>query len=309
MDFDVDINEEKNSKIMNEKPLVSILLLSMNHENFIEKCILSLTDQTYKNIEIIYLDNASSDRTLDIGKRLLEQSGIPHKIFSNKESKGISKNLNFLLRFSSGQYISPLSADDWFTIENIQKKVDFFCQHQETGMVFSNGWLYYQEEEKTVINDSSRFMRGHIFKEILTVPDCIFYAGSMYSRNIFESVGDWDEKLLIEDLDMYIRIALKSNIEYIDEPLVFYRKTKSSVSKNKNFMIDGCQQYYKKYKNAKWINMDKWLGERYRAVAAFYIDENKNNEAYSFLREAIKLNPFSLNNHRTLFYLIKSSLT
>ena len=113
---------------MSEKPLVSILLLSMNHELFIQQCIESLKDQTYKNIEVVYLDNASSDATFNLGKKLLEESGLQYKIFYNKESQSISKNLNFLLANSSGKYISPLSTDDWFAPQNIEKKVSFFFE-------------------------------------------------------------------------------------------------------------------------------------------------------------------------------------
>ena len=294
---------------MNENPLVSILLLSMNHEPFIEQCISSLKEQTYKNIEIIYLDNASNDNTFEIAKKALEQSGIYHKIFSNKESKGISKNLNFLLDNSLGEYISPLSADDWFNPENIEKKVAFYSKNPKTGALFSNGWIYHEDEKETILNDSSTFKSGHLFKEVLTQPDCIFYVGIMYKRDIFEKVGKWDENLLIEDVDMYIRIGLIARIDFIDMPLVFYRKTKGSLSKNKILMLNGFCQYYEKYKHSEWLDMQKWLAERYRSVSAYYIDRKNNKEAINFLRKAINLNPFGFKNFRTLLYFIRSCLT
>lgn len=293
---------------MEAKPLVSILLLSMNHEQYIEQCMQSIINQTYKNIEIIYLDNASSDNTYQIGKKLLEQSNFPGKIFLNKESKSISENLNFLLFNSTGQYISPLSTDDWFVPENIEKKVAFYSDNPNTGALFSNGWFYYEKERKMVLNDSSTFKRGNIFKELLTQPDCLFYVGVMYNRRIFEKVGKWDENLLIEDVDMYIRISLIATIDYITEPLAFYRRSSESASKNKEFMIDGFKQYYEKYKATPWINMKKWLSERYRLFAADCIDNKRKKEAVGLLLNAIKYNPLSLNNFRTIFYLIRQSL-
>lgn len=293
---------------MEEKPLVSILLLSMNHEQYIEQCLQSIINQTYKNIEIIYLDNASSDNTYLLGKRLLEQSNFPGKIFSNKESKNISENLNFLLANSTGQYISPLSTDDWFAPENIEKKVAFYSDNPNTGALFGNGWFYYEKERKMVLNDSSTFKRGNIFKELLTQPDCLFYVGVMYNRGIFEKVGKWDENLLIEDVDMYIRISLMATIDFINEPLAFYRRSSESASKNKEFMIDGFKQYYEKYKAKPWINMKKWLSERYRLFAADCIDNKRKKEAVGLLLKAIKYNPLSLNNFRTIFYLIRQSL-
>jgi len=288
-------------------PLVSILLLSMNHECYIEQCILSILNQTYKNIEILYLDNASSDNTYLIGQKILEKSNIPFKIFLNTDSKSISKNLNFLLDNSEGQFISPLSADDWFAPENIEKKVAFYTENPTTGALFSNGWFYYELEKKSVLNDPSFFKRGYLFKEVLTQPECLFYAGVLYNREIFEQVGKWDENLLIEDVDMYIRIGLVATIDFINEPLVYYRRSCESASKNKQFMIEGFKQYYEKYKAKPWINMKKWMAERYRLFAADSIDHKRNNEAKDFLATAIKYNPLDLNIYRTLFYLLRQS--
>lgn len=288
--------------------LVSILLLSMNHEAYIEQCIRSIADQTYQNIEVIYLDNASSDNSFQKGKILLEQSGLRFKCFSNKESKTISANLNFLFDQSSGAFIAPLSTDDWFEKNNIEKKVNYFVDHEEVGALFSNGWIYYETDQKTVLNDSSAFRKGNIFKEVLTEADCIFYVGVMYKRDIIDQVGKWDESLLIEDTDMYIRIGLVATIDFLDEPLVYYRRTAASASKNKQFMLNGFQQYYEKYRDVKWINMKNWLAERYRSMAAVEINEKNFKPAFGFLKEAIKLNPLGVKNIRTLFYLFRRSL-
>ena len=292
---------------MDNKPLVSILLLSMNHESFIEQCINSLANQTYENIEVIYVDNASSDKTFEIGQRLLQACGLPYKCFSNKESKTISYNLNFLLQHSSGAFVSPLSTDDWFEPGNIQKKVEHLLFNPDVGALFSNGWIFLQAEQKTILNDASTFRRGYIFKEVLTQADCIFYVGVMYRRNILDKVGNWDEHLLIEDTDMYIRIGSVAKIDFLDEPLVYYRRTSSSASKNKEFMLTGFRQYYEKYKNVSWINMKKWLAERYRRMAASDIDQKNCKQARLFLTEAIRLNPLGLQNYKTLLYLVRQS--
>lgn len=290
---------------METNPLVSILLLSMNHEPYIEQCIISLVNQTYKNLEVIYLDNASSDNTFLKGKVLLEQSGLPFKCFANKESKTISYNLNFLFDQSSGTYISPLSTDDWFEKDNIEKKINYFLEHDEVGALFSNGWIYDESKKTTLLNDASTFRRGNIFKEVLTQADCIFYVGVIYKRAIIDRVGKWDEKLMIEDTDMYIRISSVAKIDFLTDPLVYYRRTGSSASKNKQFMLTGFRQYYQKYKNVKWINMRSWLAERYRSMAASNIDEHNNKEALRFLATAIRLNPFGMQNLRTFLYLLR----
>ncbi len=291
---------------MSGNPLVSVLLLSMNHEEYIEQCINSLINQTYKNIEIIYLDNCSNDKTFEIGKNLLEGSGIPCLIFQNEKPKGISKNLNFLFDHSKGEYISPLSADDWFAPENIEKKIGFLSSHKNTGALFSNGWYYYEETKKTELNNPSGFKRGNIYRDILLHPDCIFYVGMIYKREILNKIGKWDESLLIEDYDLLVRLSISERIDFIDIPLVYYRRKSGSVSKNYRFMVEGHEQFYRKYKDVKWINMQKWLSERYRHVAASYIDNSKRADAIPYLKKAFRLNPLGLNNLKTLSYYIRN---
>lgn len=294
---------------MENKPLVSILLLSMNHELYIEQCIQSLTSQTHRNIEIIYVDNASTDGTFEKGKQLLKQSGLSHQCYFNKESKTISHNLNFLFDHSSGEFVSPLSTDDWFEPTNIEKKVNYFLANPDAGAVFSNGWIYLDDLKQTNLNDLSTFKSGYIFKEVLTQADCIFYVGVVYRRAIIEQVGKWDEKLLIEDTDMYIRIGSVAKIDFLQEPLVYYRRTSSSASRNKKFMLKGFTQYYEKYKNVEWINMRKWLAERYRTMAASDINQKNYKEAGEFLIQAVKLHPFGLKNFKTFLYLLRRSFT
>lgn len=289
-------------------PLVSVLILSMNHERFIQQCIHSISEQTYKNIEIVYLDNASSDHTFILGLKLLKETGLPFKAFKNEVSNGISKNLNFLLSHAQGEYISPLSADDWFSKENIQKKVEFMSQNDDVGAAFSNGWIYDDEKGVSTLNDDRPFLRGNIFKEILNKPDCIFYVGVLYRKDVLIKLKGWDENLMVEDVDLYIRLCLISKIDFIKNPLVYYRRTKESMSKNINYMIEGKNQYYHKYKNVKWMNMKQWLGEQYRRTAASLIDNSNVAKSFKFLYRSIELNPFNMTNYRTLLYLIRKAI-
>lgn len=125
--------------------MVSVLLLSWNHEKYIEQSIRSILDQTYKDIEIIFLDNNSSDKTFSIALSLLERSGVEYQAFKNEKSYGIPYNQNFLLSKSAGEYVCLMSGDDWLHRSNIEEKLKVFEQHSSAGMVYSNGYKYYDE--------------------------------------------------------------------------------------------------------------------------------------------------------------------
>ena len=240
----------------NNRPLVSVLLLSMNHEQFIERCIRSIEKQTYPNLEIIYLDNASSDNTFKTGKSLLEKSGLPFKTFQNTESRGISENLNFLFNNSKGKYISPLSTDDWLAPENIELKIDYFHNNPNTGMVY-NDFQYYNYDTGVFWKNKKRkrkdFKSGWVFKEILK-KNFIVTVGNTIKRDTLNNVGLWDEKSPIEDWDMWIRIAEKYQIGFIPKDLAFYGiKSGTNITGNLDYMIKGCNYILNKYSQHKEI--------------------------------------------------------
>jgi glycosyltransferase involved in cell wall biosynthesis len=281
---------------MNDNPLVSVLLLSMNHQAYIEKCIQSLTGQTYKNIEIIYLDNASSDNTFAIGKKLLKHSGIPHKTFFNSTSNGISKNLNFLFENSSGSYFIPLSSDDWLTPDSIEEKINYFNQHPEFGMVYNSAFSYnYDTGEITKCVKKNKFKEGWVLKEILK-ENIINTTGCMIKRSTLETVGLFDENSLLEDWDMWIRIAEKFPIGLVNKELAYYGiKAGSNITGNLEYMNKGFDYILNKYSHYKEI---KESGKLVASAKAYH---------FATRDPSIKSLIFILKNYRFNFFYFKQA--
>lgn len=288
--------------------LVSILLLSWNHEKYIEQCIESCIQQTYKNIEIIYLDNNSTDSSYLLATALLEKSGVSYKTFKNDTAKSIAANFNFLFSKSSGDYIAVLSTDDWFDIHNIYRKVELFKTNKQTGAVFSGGWIYFDSEKRLEQIDASNFRRGHIFRELMLVPGATSNVGNCYRREAIQEAGGWDESQFIEDVDLNVQIAKKYEFDFIAEPLVYYRRMSSTASANVAYMIKGYQAFYNKYKQEDWIDMRKYLGKRYVDFAAVSVDQGKYAYAFELLLKSMTLNGLGLNKLRVLAYLIRKSI-
>lgn len=282
---------------MNEKPLVSILLLSMNHQPFIEKCIDSLKKQTYRNIEIIYLDNASSDNTFRTGESILEQSGIPYKTFINKESRGISTNLNFLYNQSKGLFIIPLSTDDWLTPDSIEEKIKYFESHPEFGMVYCSSYSYnYDTKKIAVCLKKSKFKAGWVLKEVLK-ENFINSTGCMLKRNTLETVGYFDENSLIEDWDMWIRIAEKFQIGFVNKELAYYGvKEGQNITGDIDYMTRGFEYILNKYSHYKEIQHSKK-----------FVNEVKVYH-YATKDPSIKSLFFILKNYRFNFFYFKQTV-
>jgi len=287
-------------------PTASVLVLTWNHERYISQAIESILAQTWKDVEVILLDNCSSDDTLRIAKKILSESGIKYSIIERSAPCGIAENFNYLYTQSTGDYIFPLSGDDWYHPDMISTKIGYLKLNADVGVLSSGGWIYYDDVDQYEEMDVTNYLRGHIYKEVLQKAGAFNFVGLCYRRSVLEDVGLWDGNLLIEDLDMFIRISLKYKIDYLEEPLVFYRKNKNSASANVSYMIKGWEQYYDKYKAVSWVNMRHWLADRYRIYAALLIDKKQQKEALSLLWKSAKLNPLNINLVKTWAYYIRS---
>lgn len=131
----------------NQKPLVSVLLISMNHENYIEQAINSILSQSYSNFEIIFLDNNSKDKTFEIGDLLLKKSNVNYVGIKNDSNKGVSENLNIVVDNAKGTYVSILSGDDWYELKNIELRLDFLTKNN-LDVVLADGYKYIQNSGK-----------------------------------------------------------------------------------------------------------------------------------------------------------------
>ncbi|MEO9020507.1 MAG: glycosyltransferase [Ginsengibacter sp.] len=231
---------------MNSSTMVSVLLLSWNHEKYIEQSVRSVIGQTYRDIEIIYADNNSSDNTFIIAQNILKDSGLKYKAFKREKNFTISQNLNFLFSKSSGEFLCVLSADDWLHPMNIEKKLNPFAKNDLVGLVYSNGFIYY--DDINIYEPEIATMSGADLVQELLQRNFILGTGCVIRREAILSAGLWDEDLLIEDWDMWIRISMNSTIETVDAFLFYYRKHAAAISENAEFMYKAKKHVLDKYK-------------------------------------------------------------
>lgn len=252
---------------MENNPLVSIIIITMNHEKFIEQACISAISQTYPNIEIIFLDNNSNDKTFEIAKKVLSQSAIKHKILRNTESFGISKNLNLLISNTNGEFISILSGDDWYTQNNVEEKIKYFKENPNTDFVLTDGYKYYQEKDQLTDAYSQKE------KEFITQNISNFFHDNV-TENKTVNVGTFvkkeilikypfDEDVNTEDWDMNLRLTSKGfKLGFIDKKLFYYRIISTSLSRNWRLMKDSYEKVTKKYLD--YIKKDKDLYKNYK---------------------------------------------
>ncbi|MDD5638920.1 MAG: glycosyltransferase family A protein, partial [Candidatus Pacebacteria bacterium] len=111
-------------------PLVSIILCTYNAERFIQPTIRSVISQSYPNIEVLVLDNASEDKTVEILKVFCKKDKRM-KIFESRKNLGAYKGLNYLLDRSKGKYVAIIDHDDIWAKDKLKKQISFLEKHRE----------------------------------------------------------------------------------------------------------------------------------------------------------------------------------
>lgn len=173
--------------------LVSVLVVSYNAEKYIEKTIHSCLNQTYENIEVLLLDNASSDRTIKIAKGIQAQDSRL-QIFEGEINVGPYNGLNFLLEKADGEYIAIQDHDDiWFS-EKIEKQVEFL-ENNEDFIACGTNTFYYYESKKILILSKKPFDT-----------DFVDHTSLMFRNNGFR----YDSLNVLSDLHFEKKILLKS---------------------------------------------------------------------------------------------------
>lgn len=217
--------------MIDNNPLVSVIIPCYNTEKYIEQAVRSIMTQTYKNLEIIITDDCSKDSSYSILERLAaEDSRI--KLFRNEQNMKIVKTLNFMIDQAHGKYIARMDADDISLPNRIEKQVSFLEENPDYGICGTNAWR---------INEKNKIIGVSLLPtesdEILTVSQfyCVFYHPSVMIRSTLYKENIYDDNYLFaEDLELWKRLLDKTKGKNLEERLFCYRLLNTSISMKSN---------------------------------------------------------------------------
>lgn len=215
------------------KELVSIIIPAYNCEKYIEACLNSVFNQTYENIEVVVVDDGSTDRTLDICMDL--KNKYPEMILKTQDNKGVSSARNAGMESSKGEYVCFVDADDYIPsnyiydlIQNKDENDDLVCCKYK--MIEKDDG----EKGDSKSTEVKRISKNDLLSELLlgskilgTPWAKLFKRSIINENNIF-----FDEGLKVcEDLFFCIQYAIKTdNNAYITKPAYYYRKNDGSFN-------------------------------------------------------------------------------
>lgn len=218
-------------------PVVSVICICFNHEAFVQQAINSVLNQTYKNIELIVINNASSDNSHNVITEITDKNpSIKYIKFT--ETVSSTKAFNHGFKNSKGTYLIDLSADDVLLEDFIEKQVNFFAQQNDNvGLIFGNAYHineygtrtkpYFEVDEQNKVTDL--LLHNTNYVRLLSGGIVMCSVASMITRKHFELLKGYNEELFFEDLDYWLRLSRLYEIKFLDDFLVEKRFLENSL--------------------------------------------------------------------------------
>lgn len=223
-----------------EQPLVSVIIASYNHAPYIEASINSVLAQTYSNIELLVVDDGSSDGSAQLLRELSERHGFGLVV---QENKGLSRTLNESVARCNGSLVVPFGSDDVMFAHRIATQVAYMQNKPEVGICSANieiidstGKVMCEREQRKRNEPFRRLDFDDMFLDRKPGPTA---ATLMFRREALETVGGFNPEIRLEDV--YIELAVTRAGYFIDvlgEPLSQYRKHPTNTYKNGRFMVE-----------------------------------------------------------------------
>jgi teichuronic acid biosynthesis glycosyltransferase TuaG len=211
------------------KPLISVVTGTFNQERYLPEALDSVFAQTYPHYEVIVVDDASTDRTVEIVQRY----GKKIRLFRRTQNSGVCQiTRNEGIHQAQGEYVAFLDHDDAWYPEKLEKQVAFMEANRE--ILFSHTYCDVMDENSRVTgvrHEANLPATGPCFSALLR--HCFITISTvMVRRRLFEDIGlfNEDRALLSEDYEFFLRVAKRFPVGLLPDVLSRYRKSRAGIT-------------------------------------------------------------------------------
>lgn len=214
---------------MKNKPLVSVIITAYNASAYLSEALQSVVNQTYKNLEVIVVDDGSSDTTYSIARQFAKDDKRV-KVYKLRSNKGPSVASNAGMKKARGTFIARMDADDVMMINRIEKQVMFLQRHTDILMVGGQCNLI---NEKSEVIGQKKYPTAHtaIYNALFTM-NPIQHPACMFRRDIMvkESISYHNHSLLAHDLELIFELSQYGKLANLADTVLSYRQHYDSLS-------------------------------------------------------------------------------
>ncbi len=213
--------------------LVSIIIPAYNVESYIEQCVKSVIEQSYKNLEIIIINDGSTDSTFSLLMKLKEKD--PRIKVISWQNQGLSAARNLGIEISNGSFLFFLDGDDWL-IPNCIERMMAVQQQENSDIVVTDYMRFRMEDSKFIIHvTDSYYTKTYSVKDWFEAIEGnlqLFTAacGKLHKKDIFKNLRYPFDYKMEDNYTTYLAYLLADKISYTNEPLYTYRVTPTGIT-------------------------------------------------------------------------------
>lgn len=219
------------------KPLVSVICVCYNHERFVLETLESVRAQTYSNIELIIVDDGSTDKSVEIIEEWIKKNPVTH-FLNLKSNHGYCAAFNRAFALATGEFYIDLATDDVLLPEKIENQIVFFstldssyCTTFTDAIYIDGQGNYLREHFKYLFKKKliRHIPQGDVYQNILST--YFIPSPTMMTRtSVLKSLGGYDENLVYEDFDFWVKSSRQFKYAFLNEKTMKIRRNIKSMS-------------------------------------------------------------------------------
>lgn len=208
-------------------PMVSVVVTTYNYGRFLPFALDSVLEQTFDDLEVIVIDDGSTDNTQQVIQPYLRDRRVRYFL---RNHLGVVTAKNTGIKLARGPYVAFLDADDIWMPAKLERQLELFQADPELGVVYTRRQLI-DEEGHELVHEQPKFYRGMVLEPLFRT-NFVCFSSALVARRVFDTVGLLNLAYApSEDYDLWLQIARHFRFDYVDDPLVQYRIGHASLSR------------------------------------------------------------------------------
>ncbi|MEO5646614.1 MAG: glycosyltransferase [Candidatus Paceibacterota bacterium] len=248
----------------NQKKLISIIIAAYNSEKYLAQAIESAIEQTYQHIEIVVVNDGSTDDTINLIESYAKKDSRIVLISQANAGPSTARNTGF--KNATGEYFCILDADDIMLPDKIESQVEFLEKHEFADFTYSKVY-YFMEGENTIYSHDLATINGtRVYKKLLQYGNFIYTSTVFFRRSVFETYGGFDEQLRsAEEFDYWLSLAGNGvNFLHQDKYLTLCRSRGDGLTSDSVTMYSTAVAVFDKhFGHNKYPNLAKATSRQY----------------------------------------------
>ena len=228
----------KKKKTIASNPLVSIIIPTFNSEKTIVRTLKSIFNQSYKNIEVIIIDNSDNKKTINIIKKNFKTDKIKIYYIKNKILNGEARNIGVKKSSRSSKIIAFCDSDDWWKSNKIKRQIE--VMHEKKLNLVCTNYDFYNPSTKKLIKNYFKIPFTTINFEMLARKNILGTSSIIMTKNLFFKAGGFPESKYFysfEDYFLWLKLSSKEKFYFLDENLTVYRDDRKNSASNRSLSL------------------------------------------------------------------------